>query len=469
MHCRGHAPSTWLASLAATLAVASAQEPAARDGVAPLETAAVVSAYAPAAERIVGAALVDDTAWRRLEWLSDRIGHRLTGSPQLEQAIAWAAAEMERDGLEVRVEKVKAPRWVRGKESAALVAPFERELVMLGLGNSVGTPPEGVEGEVVVVRDFAELDALDARGKVVLFDVPFTTYGQTVAYRTRGPSRAAARGAVAALVRSVGPVSLRTPHTGTLRYDDAHPRIPAAALALEDAQLLARSCARGERPRVRLRMEARTIPDCETANVVADLRGRERPEEVVLLCGHLDSWDVGQGSMDDGGGCLAAWEAVRLVKRLGLQPRRTLRVVLYTNEENGLFGAEAYREAHSAELDRHVLAIESDSGVTRPSGVGLMAAAPPRARAALATVASLLRGIGAHHIDADGGGADVGPLQRAGVLVAGLEVDTSKYFWIHHTPADTFDKLDRTELGLCVATLGVVGYVVADLPERLDR
>src|SRR5687768_12685721 len=253
---------TMFIGLALATAVARAQEPAA--SVAPLETAPVVAAYGPAAERLVGAALVDDTAWRRLEWLSDRIGHRLSGSPQLEAAIAWAVDEMKKDGLEVRAEKVKVPRWVRGRESADLVAPFERALSMLGLGNSVGTPPEGVEGEVVTVRDWDELAAADVRGKIVLFDVAFTTYGETVAYRVRGASRAAAQGAVAALVRSVGPESLRTPHTGTLRYDEAQPKIPAAALTLEDAALLARSCARGERPRVRLRMEARLHDDVES-------------------------------------------------------------------------------------------------------------------------------------------------------------------------------------------------------------
>ncbi len=436
---------------------------------APIETATILATYGPAAERIIGAALVDDTAWRRLEWLSDRIGHRVSGSPQLEAAVAWAAAEMQKDGLVVRTEKVKVPRWVRGKESATLVAPFERELVMLGLGNSVGTPPEGVEGEVFVVRSWAELDAQgDLTGKVVLYDVPFTTYGETVAFRSAGPSRAAKKGAVAALVRSVGPVSLRTPHTGALRYDEAAPKIPAAALTLEDAALVARSVARGERPRVRLRMEA-TMGEAESANVVGDLVGSERPDEVVLLCGHLDSWDVGQGSTDDGGGCLAAWEAVRLVKRLGLKPRRTLRVVLYVNEENGLRGAQGYAEAHQAELGKHLLAIESDSGVTRPEGIGLSKElASPRARATLEAVASLLRGIRADKVGPDGGGADVGPLEeKGGVLVAGLDVDESKYFWVHHTPADTFDKLDRTDFGLCVATLGVIAYVVADLPDSL--
>jgi carboxypeptidase Q len=428
-----------------TTGLATAQE------VAPLDTAAVVSAYAPAAERLVGAALVDDTAWRRLEWLSDR-------AVELRRAA-------EKDGLEVRLEPARVPRWVRGRETAALVAPFERDLTMLGLGNSVGTPPEGVEAEVVVVRDFDELEVADARGKIVLFDAPFTTYGETVAYRVRGASRAAARGAVAMLVRSVGPVSLRTPHTGTLRYDDAQPKIPAAAVTLEDAALLARSFARGERPRVRLRMEARMDGEVESHNVVGDLRGSERPGEVVLLCGHLDSWDVGQGSTDDGGGCLAAWEAVRLVKRLGLRPRRTLRVVLFTNEENGLAGARAYAEAHRGE--DHIIAIESDSGVARPTGIGLASGAPSRARASLAAIASLLRGIGAHPVGADGGGADVGPLEEAGVTVGSLDVDESKYFWVHHTPADTFDKLDRTDFGLCVATMAVVGYVVADLPEGL--
>jgi carboxypeptidase Q len=432
----------------------------------------IASLYSEAAERIVGAALVDDTGYRRLEHLSDHVGNRLSGSPELDSAIAWAQAEMMKDGLaNVHAEKVMVPRWVRGRESAEIVAPIKRPLVMLGLGNSVGTPPEGVTAEILVVRNWDELEAAGekVKGRIVLYNVPFTNYGETVAFRAQGASRAAKLGAVAALVRSVGPVSLRTPHTGALNYAADQPRIPAAAVTIEDAETLARFQARGEPARVTLRMEAKMQDDVESANVVADLRGSEKPEEIVLLGGHLDSWDVGTGSTDDGGGAVSTWEAVRLVKRLGLKPRRTLRVVLFTNEENGLRGALGYREAHKDEVANHVLAIESDSGVARPSGFGPAKAVSPAARATLREIASLLKGLSADRIGEDGGGADIGPLMKDGVPGMELSTDGSHYFDIHHTQADTFDKIDRTSMSMCVASLGVMAYVVADLPERLPK
>ena len=429
-------------------------------------------AYREAAGRIIGAALTDDTAYRRLAYLSDRIGHRLSGSPQLEAAIAWAVAEMKRDGLDnVRAEKVMVPHWVRGQESAEVLEPTRRQLVMLGLGNSVGTPPEGITAEVVVVRNFDELETLGerVRGKIVLYNVPFTSYGETVPYRSNGASRAARYGAVGALIRSVGPVSLRTPHTGALRYAEEQPKIPAAALTIEDAETLARMQARGETIRLRLKMEAKFLPDAESANVVAELRGRELPDEVIVIGGHLDSWDVGTGSTDDGGGCMVSWEVIRLLKRLNLRPRRTIRVVLFTNEENGLRGGLGYRDAHKGELANHVLAIESDSGVTRPTGFGLANTAPPAVRATINEIATLLRGINADRIAENGGGADIGPIMQEGVPGMGLNVDSSHYFDIHHTPADTMDKIDLHSMSLCVATMAVMAYVVADMPTRLGR
>jgi carboxypeptidase Q len=379
---------------------------------------------------------------------------------------------MRRDGLDnVRAEKVMVPRWVRGEESAEIVQPVSRKLTMLGLGRSVGTPPEGVTAEVVVVRSFEELEALGerVRGKIVLYNVPFTTYGATVRYRTGGASRAARYGAVAALVRSVTPVSLQTPHTGSLTYAEDRPKIPAAALTIEGAEMLQRMHERGERPTVRLRMGAQMLPDAESANVVAELRGRERPEEVVLISAHYDSWDVGQGAHDDGGGSIVAWEAARLLKQLRLRPRRTIRVVLYTNEENGLRGGSAYRDAHKAELANHVLAVESDSGVFRPVGFGLAESAPLQSRADMRELATLLKTIGAGAVNPTGGGADISPLMELGVLGASLDVDGSRYFDYHHTHADTFDKVNPQELALCVAAMAVMAYTVADAPVRIDK
>ena len=428
-----------------------------------------INDYRVAAARIIGAALTSDKAYARLAHLTDHIGHRLSGSKGLELAIEWALAEMKKDGLDnVRGEKVMVPHWVRGEESLELTSPVVRKLTMLGLGNSVATPTDGITAEAVVVRNFGELEKLgeSVRGKIVVYNVPFTNYGETVRYRGSGPSRAAQLGAVAAVVRSVTPRSLQTPHTGGLIYDPNQPKIPAAAITIEGAELLQRMYDRRDRPTLRLKMEAKFLPDAESANVIAELKGSEKPDEIVLVSGHYDSWDVGQGAHDDGGGCIVAWETIRLLKELGLRPRRTIRAVLYTNEENGLRGGNAYRDMHRAELAKHVLAIESDSGIYRPEGFGLAATAPPQARANMIEIAKLLAGIRADRIGPNGGGADIGPIMREGVVGAGLNVD-GPYFDIHHTHADTLDKITTQDLALCVATMAVMAYTVADMPESL--
>jgi carboxypeptidase Q len=428
--------------------------------------------YREASGRIIAAALTSDKAYDRLAYLTDKIGHRLSGSKSLERAIAWALAEMKSDGLDnVRIEKVMVPHWVRGEESLEMTSPASHRFPLLGLGNSVGTIAEGISGEAIVVRSFDQLDALgeQVRGKIVVYNVPFTTYGETVRYRLSGASRAARHGAVAALVRSVTTVSLQTPHTGGMSYDAKFPKIPVAAITIEHAEFLQRLYDRGEKPILRLKMDAKFLPDAESANVIAELKGSEKPDEIVLVSGHFDSWDVGQGAHDDGGGCIVAWEAVRLLKELGLRPRRTIRVVLYTNEENGLRGGNAYRDAHRAELSKHILAIESDSGIYRPEGFGLAATAPPQARANMQEIAKLLTGIRAGRIAASGGGADIGPIMREGVIGAGLDVDGTHYFDVHHTRADTLDKIDPFDLKLCVATMAVMAYAVGDLPQALGQ
>ncbi|SHK48553.1 M28 family metallopeptidase [Rhodothermus profundi] len=426
--------------------------------------------YEAIAQRIIETALADSSAFERLAYLVDTFGPRFSGTPQLERAIDWILETMRQDGLEnVRGDTVMVPRWVRGQEALELRYPYRKKLAVLGLGGSVATPPEGIEAEVLVVRSFDELEARReaAQGRIVVFNVPFTTYGETVRYRVLGAIAAARAGAVASLVRSVTPRSLYTPHTGSMRYEQGVPRIPHAALTVEDAELLQRLQDRGQRPRLWLYMEAQTLPEVPSRNVMAELVGRERPDEIVVVGGHIDSWDVGQGAMDDAGGCVAAWEAVRLLKRLGLRPRRTIRVVLWTNEENGLRGALAYRNRYRNELDRHVLAIESDAGVFRPEGFGFTGT--PEALAIVRRIARLLQPIGADRIWEGGGGADIAPLMREGVPGMGLRVDGTRYFWYHHTDADTIDKLDPHELNLCIAALAIMAYVVADLPEPLPR
>lgn len=431
-----------------------------------------IEGYRAPAGRIIGAALTSNKAYERLSYLTDRIGNRISGSQSLERAISWAISEMTHDGLDnVHPEKVMVPHWVRGEESLEMTNPEPRKLAMLGLGNSIGTPAPGITAEAVVVRNFDQLEALgeQVRGKIVVYNAPFVSYGETVVYRGSGASRAAKYGAVAALVRSITPVSLQTPHTGALNYDEKQPKIPSAAITIEAAEMLQRLYDRGERPTLRLKMEAKFLPDAESANVIAELKGSEKPEEIILVGGHLDSWDVGQGAHDDGGGCIIAWEAVRLLKELGLRPRRTIRVVLFTNEENGSRGGQGYLAAHRAEVSKHKFVIETDSGAYRPVGLGLAATAPPQVRANLQEIAKLLAGISADRIAASGGGADIGPLMAEGVLGGSLNVDGTHYFDIHHTHADTLDKVNPQELALCVATLAVMAYTVADLPQELSK
>ena len=436
----------------------------------PAQQRSPVAGYRADADRLIDAALGDSAAYAKLAHLTDTYGPRLSGSKSLEDAIDWILAEMRREGLDaVRGEPVMVPHWVRGEESAQMTSPRVQRLAMLGLGMSDGTPPEGIEAPVLVVSSFAELTERkdEARGKIVVYDVPFTSYGETVRYRATGASAAARHGAVAVLVRSVASASLYTPHTGTMTYDSAIARIPAAAITVEDAMLLHRLQERGDTVRVRLRMGARTLPDARSRNVVAEVRGTERPEEVVVLGGHIDSWDVGQGAMDDAAGCVVAWEAVRLIRKLGLRPRRTIRVVLWTNEENGLRGGTAYRDAHRDAVDEHVLAIESDNGVFTPSGFGFTGSDSARMR--VTEIAALLERIGAGTISAGGGGADIGPLMQLGVPGMSPTVDGSRYFWYHHSDADTIDKLDPRDMGLVTAALAVMAYVVADIPEPLHR
>ena len=437
------------------------------DGV---QAQSLADRYRDAATQIAARALKDSAAWNRLAVMTETFGPRFSGSESLERAIDWTLAEMRKDGLDnVRGEPVMVPRWVRGAESVEMIAPRRQALPMLGLGGSIATPADGITADVMVVTSYDDLQAraAEARGKIVLYNVPFTAYGQTVAYRSGGAVAAARVGAVASLVRSITPYSMRTPHTGGMAYNDSVPKIPHAAITPEDADMIARMIQRGERVAVKLTMAARMMPDAQSRNVIAELRGTTSPDEVVVMGGHIDSWDVGRGAMDDAGGVIAAWEAIRILKELGLRPRRTIRVVGWTNEENGLRGGNAYRDAHRAELARHVAAIESDAGVFTPRGFGFTGT--DSAFALVRQIGTLLAAIGAGDIVRGGGGADIGPIMALGVPGLGLNVDGTRYFWYHHTDADTVDKLDPHDVALCVATMAIMAYVLADMPEGLPR
>lgn len=422
-----------------------------------------------ASDRMKAEAFRTHGAFQNLASLCDGIGPRLAGSPGLDKAILWAQERMRAAGLSnVHTEPVMVPHWVRGAERAEMVSPRIQPLHILGLGGSVGTPAGGITADVVVVGSFAELDRLGeaVKGKIVLYDVPYAGYGPTVAYRLAGASRAAKWGAVAALVRSVGPVSLDTPHTGLMAYDPDLPKIPAASVTLEAATQMRRMQAAGMPVRVHLEMGAQTLPDVPSANVVGEIPGTEKPKEVILLSGHLDSWDVGQGAQDDGAGCVIALEAARLIKATGLRPRRTVRVVFFVNEENGGRGGNAYLAAHRAELASFVAAVESDSGSEKALGFSLdLRQATPEARATalakLQTFGPLLERLGAGRLVLGGSGEDVGPVVAEGVPGLGMNHAATHYFDIHHTEADTLDKVDENDLAQNAAILGTLAYALA--------
>jgi carboxypeptidase Q len=434
--------------------------------------------------------LSDSSAYDRLALLTDLFGHRFSGSSSLEEAIDWILEQMRLDGLEnIQTQDVLVPKWVRGTESLTILEPRQRTIPILGLGGTASTPPGGLTGEILVVSSFDDLESKsrEAAGKIVLFNVPFTTYSETVRYRMQGALAASRVGAIASLIRSVGPFGMQTPHTGMScpssadadslglsglgfpcqPLDEPVEAIPHAAITIEDAEYMQRTSDRGVPIKVNLVLQSETYPDVISRNILAEVSGSEQPDEVVIMGGHIDSWDVGTGAMDDAGGCVAAWEALRIIKDLGLRPRRTIRVVMWTNEENGLRGALAYRDSMAADLENHVLAIESDAGVFKPTGFGFSGSS--EALEIMRQVGSLLDPIDADSIVAGGGGADIGPLMIRGVPGMGLLVDRSKYFWYHHTHADTIDKLDPREVAESVAALAVAAFVVADMPERLPR
>ena len=427
--------------------------------------------YRSNVEKLIAAAQADQFAWDRLAELTDTYGQRLSGSDNLNRAIAWAVETMKKDGLEnVHTERVMVPRWVRGNESLEITNPPHHVIPMLGLGGSVATPPAGIDAEVMVVSNADDLGrrAAEARGKIVLFNVPYTTYGETVQFRSGGASMAARHGAVASLVRSVGPIGLRTPHTGGMSYAADAARIPTAAITAEDANRIQRLVNRGVKVRVRLKMESKFDADAESFNVVGEIKGSERPEEIVLAGGHFDSWDPGTGASDDGVGCIVTWEAARLMKKLNIRPKRTVRVVLFTNEENGMRGGNGYRDQHAAEAANHVLAVESDSGVFAPARLGFTG--PEAARKIIHDIAALLAPIGMQEISGGGGGADIGPIATLGkVPMMAYGGDSNKYFTIHHTPADTVDRIEPAEVSKAAAALAAMIYVVADMPQALPK
>ncbi|ADV81024.1 M20/M25/M40 family metallo-hydrolase [Terriglobus saanensis] len=457
--------------------------------------------YKTDADKILTAAMEDNEGYADLAYLCDHIGKRISGSPQLNTAIEWGADLMKKAGLQnVQIQPVMVPHWVRGGESAALVGPVKKPLHMLGLGMSVGTSKEGTTADVVFVHDFAELDALpdaQVKGKIVVFNPGWKGYGVGSMYRTGGASHAAAKGAAAMLVRSATGLAMKTPHTGTLRYDEKQTKIPAAAISVEDALMIERLSKEGP-VKVHLQMDAHMEEDVKAGNVMGEIVGSEHPEQVVVLGGHIDSWDVGQGAQDDGSGIMATFEAVSLIHKLGLKPKRTIRIVFWVNEENGGAGGRAYRQLIGDKIGDQVAAIEMDGGAEKPLGIGYggfgggRRPTPPVPGAVAAPVAeprgmdestlspaekqsfvymkdiaSLLESIGANTVSPGGGGSDIGPITTDGVPALSPATVGDHYFDWHHTEADTLDKVDVDSFKRNTAMLSVVAYVLADMDGRL--
>jgi carboxypeptidase Q len=435
--------------------------------------------------RLQATALESDYAFQQVAHLCDNIGARLSGSPQYTKAAEYVADQLRRDGLEVRLEKVMVPHWVRGLETAELVAfpgmaeGTTQRLVVTALGGSVATPAEGITAKVAVVGDFDELAALgrdNVAGRIVVFDEKFDrrlaavgfgldAYGGAAEYRHAGASAAARLGAVASLVRSAGGAEFRLPHTGGMDYDAKSPRIPAGALAAEDADLIARLARQGE-VRLHLVLTPRQLPDAEAVNVVADLKGSRHPEQVVIVSGHLDSWDLGTGAIDDAAGVGAAMAVGHLVAELGLRPSRTIRVVAWANEENGVRGGMGYAAAHQDQVGNHVGAIEIDLGADHPIGITYDAA--PTAAAFLEPIAKVLSEQGAPLVrPAEETGTDLIPLSVLGVPTFAPIQDARTYFDYHHTAADTLDKIRPQELRENVALAAVLAYALANMDGRL--
>lgn len=436
---------------------------------------------------ILNAALQHDWADRELAFLTDHIGPRLSGSPQAEAAVAQVAETMRALGLEVTLQPVKVPHWVRGEERGELIdypqrpAGLTQKIHLTALGGSSATPAKGLTAPVLVLGSMADIDrrADEIRGRIVLVSVPFNqaladngrsgiAYGQAGAPRFQAPAKLAALGAAAALVRSVGGADFRLPHTGASNWEEGKLHIPAAAVTVEDALLIERLAREGE-VRMKLTLTPKTLPDADSHNVIVDLKGSEKPDEVVIVSGHLDSWDLGTGAIDDGAGTVSALAVVELLKELGIQPRRTIRAIAWMNEENGSRGGKAYFEANRDRLAQHVAAIESDSGAGRP--LGLLANVSPETMNTLAPLLEILEPIGAtafEHVES-AVGADITPLQAAGVPGFEPLLDTHDYFHYHHTAADTLDKVKPDNLRRQVAVMAVLAWYLADLPEPLPR
>lgn len=408
--------------------------------------------------------------WQQLATFVDKFGPRLAGSEVLERSIDYVLNKSIAIGLEnVHGEQANIPHWVRGSESATLLKPRLANIAILGLGYSVGTPPEGITADVIVVNSFAELEKRkdEVPGKIVVYNQKFISYGETVKYRSSGATRASQYGGVAALIKSITPYSLYTPHTGMQTYGENVTKIPAACITVEDATFLRRLSDRGEPIRINLKMQARNLPSTVSRNVVAEIVGSESPEKVVVVSGHIDSWDVGVGAMDDGGGAFISWSALQVLKHLNFRPRRTIRMIMWTSEELGIVGARQYIHSHKAEEKNLQFVLESDGGTFTP--LGLEFTGTTEVKCILQKIMNLLAPLGEMKLRSPGTGPDIAEWIEAGVPGGALWNQNEKYFYYHHTNADTMLVEDPKSLDMGTALFAAVSYVLADLSVDLPR
>jgi carboxypeptidase Q len=437
--------------------------------------------------RLRDAALTDPYAMNQLHHLTDNIGPRISGSPQAQQAVEYVAAEMRALGAEVTLEKTSVPHWIRGIETAQLTAwpgmapSTTQKIVLTALGGSVATPADGLTADVVVVNSFGDLKALppDAvKGKILLFNEKFDkrlaaqgngfeAYGGAVIYRMTAPVVGAANGAVAVLVRSIGGADFRLPHTGMTMYDPSVAKIPAAAVTAEDADLLVNLTSQGH-VQMKLTLTPQTLPNADSYNVIADWKGTEHPEQVIVISGHLDSWDLGTGAIDDGAGVVVSMQAIHLLSQLGIHPKRTVRFIAWMAEEEGSQGAETYAADHTADIANHIGAIETDSGAGHP--IGIYFSGKPTLESWLRPIAQTLQPIGANQlVNTPETGEDIATITTKGVPGFAPIQDSRYYFNYHHTAADTFDKVDAHELNENAAVVTVLAYAIADASEPAPR
>jgi len=480
----------WFSLLVCALQLDAQQTPAITTSpvALPTPTPAIFSSQTlTELKRIQEAALSSDYAYGQVAHLSNNIGPRLSGSAQAAKAVDYVASELKALGCDVQLEKLMAPHWVRGEEAAALVkfpgqaTGTTQKIVLCALGGSVATPPDGIEADLIVVKSFEELKSVPAgkvAGKIVLFNYPFDkqmaaqgrggeAYSEAVVYRSKGPSAAARLGAIACLIRSVGGADYRIPHTGETDYESDIAKIPAAAVTAEDADLMANLTRQGP-VRMRLLLTPQTLPDVESANVIGDIKGSEYPEQVVVVSGHLDSWDLGTGAIDDAAGVAVSMETANLIRKLRLKPKRTIRVVAWMNEENGLAGSKQYAKDYHKEWMNHFAAMETDGGADHPLGINVKA--KPEVKKILAPVAAILQASGAGMLNlVEHCGADIGPMEKAGVPSFSPIQDSRFYFNYHHTAADTLDKIVPKQLAENAAVIAVLAYALANMDEPLPR